>query len=138
MKHLYSLLFLLSLLLLTGPRGYGQQQPAAKTVTGNFTRVPFGQFVRELETQTKTSGAANRFQPAGLGITFTGESNAIGRVPTEIPAAWTHSLLEIARAWSSATYCERVLDIRLGLPKRKSTGKLKLVSTACPATVSGW
>ncbi|SDY40592.1 TonB-dependent receptor [Hymenobacter psychrophilus] len=53
MKHLYSLLFLLSLLLLIGPRGYGQQlAPPAKTVTGDFTRVPFGQFVRELETQT--------------------------------------------------------------------------------------
>ena len=50
MKYAYSLLSLVVLLLL-GPRGYGQQT-AEKTVTGNFDRVPFGQFVRELETQT--------------------------------------------------------------------------------------
>ena len=50
MKYAYSLC-LLGFLLLSSLGGYSQQA-AEKTVTGNFDRVPFRQFVRELETQT--------------------------------------------------------------------------------------
>nr|WP_251046957.1 TonB-dependent receptor [Hymenobacter sp. ISL-91] len=36
-----------------GRSGYGQQVSGEKTVTGDFERVPFSQFVREVETQTE-------------------------------------------------------------------------------------
>ncbi|UOG75328.1 TonB-dependent receptor [Hymenobacter tibetensis] len=49
MKHLYHLLFLLLCTLASGS-SYGQQ-PAPKTVSGNFTHVPFEQFVTQVELQ---------------------------------------------------------------------------------------
>jgi len=51
MKHLYRL-FILVFSILLGHAAYAQQ-PADKTVTGDFQRVPFEQFATQLEAQTK-------------------------------------------------------------------------------------
>ena len=51
MKQAYSLFLLLLLLQLPAFRSYGQQ-PAEQLVSGDFVRVPFEEFVRQLEAQT--------------------------------------------------------------------------------------
>jgi hypothetical protein len=64
MKHTYAVLLLL-LGLLAHP-GYGQQGPP-KTVTGNFTHLPFPQFASQVESQT---GLRFYFDPAALDSVF--------------------------------------------------------------------
>ncbi|AIZ62933.1 TonB-dependent receptor [Hymenobacter sp. DG25B] len=68
MKYLYRIVLLLALSSLLQP-GYGQQRPTPEVVSGTYRQVPFAEFIRQLETQTRYHFYFNPAETDSLAIT---------------------------------------------------------------------